>query len=398
LSLTRRQAKLILDHWISYLRDGLSTCYYCVAPMSFPEELQRKCISHVRPQPDVKPEGELEVVPEVPEAAHEGENGKPSSSEKLAEENGDKEEKADAEERERERDGDREQREPEAEGDKSGGRERPKKVFAQKSNDEKWSESLDHKIRPLIDAVDVVDYGGRDIEEETRKLTAPAIKQEEASKYRCKECNKLFRAPEFVIKHITVKHPEVVNSKLDDFQTLNNFVLDPQHLPATLQTPAAVDDRLPTLPPAVIPGQGMFNPAFVGGPVGGGGFANGGGQNAGMMQQQMMMMMQMQQAMMMQMAGGGGGGGGGGGPGIGMSGTGMGLGMGGGGGVTSSAGRGLADRMGGYAPQQDASATASPIPLPLAPPGGEDPRARRGRVSYKDLDEPGGAGDGGLPY
>lgn len=368
--------------------------------MSFPEELQRKCISHLRPNPDVKPEGELEVVPEVPEAVAEGETGKTLSSEKPAEENGDKEEKADAEERERERDGDRErdrdQREPEAEGDKGGGRERSKKVFAQKSNDEKWSESLDHKIRPLIDAVDVVDYGGRDIEEETRKLTAPAIKQEEASKYRCKECNKLFRAPEFVIKHITVKHPEVVNSKLDDFQTLNNFVLDPQHLPATLQTPAAVDDRLPTLPPAVIPGQGIFNPAFVGGAVGGGGFTNGGGQNAGMMQQQMMMMMQMQQAMMMQMAGGGGGGGGGGPQGIGMGGTGMGMGM-GSGGVMGSAGRGLADRMGGYA-QQDASASASPLPLPPAPPGGEDPRARRGRVSYKDLDEPGGAGDGGLPY
>lgn len=36
--------------------------------------------------------------------------------------------------------------------------------------------------------------------------------------------------------------------------------------------------------------------------------------------------------------------------------------------------------------------------LPPAPPGGEDPRARKGRVSYRDLDEPSGAGDGGLPY
>jgi len=42
------------------------------------------------------------------------------------------------------------------------------------------------------------------------------IKQEEASKYRCKECNKLFKAPEFVIKHIAVKHPEVLNPKLDE--------------------------------------------------------------------------------------------------------------------------------------------------------------------------------------
>jgi uncharacterized C2H2 Zn-finger protein len=54
------------------------------------------------------------------------------------------------------------------------------------------------------------------VSRETRKLTAPVIKQEEASKYRCKECNKLFKAPEFVIKHVAVKHTEIVKPKLDD--------------------------------------------------------------------------------------------------------------------------------------------------------------------------------------
>ena len=77
-----------------------------------------------------------------------------------------------------------------------------------------------------------------------------------------------------------------------------------------------------------------------------------------MMQQQMMMMMQMQQAMMMNMG---------------------------------SQGQGLAQRMGGFA--------EAPIaPLPAVPPGSEDPRAKRGRLSYQDLDEPGTGGDGGLPY
>ena len=51
---------------------------------------------------------------------------------------------------------------------------------------------------------------------ETNKLAAPLIKQEEASKYRCKECQKLFRAPEFVIKHITVKHPDMVEVKTEE--------------------------------------------------------------------------------------------------------------------------------------------------------------------------------------
>lgn len=47
-------------------------------------------------------------------------------------------------------------------------------------------------------------------------MSAPFIKQEEASKYRCKECTKLFKAPEFVLKHISVKHPEVIKAKLED--------------------------------------------------------------------------------------------------------------------------------------------------------------------------------------
>ena len=101
-----------------------------------------------------------------------------------------------------------------------------------------------------------------------------------------------------------------------------------------------------------------------------------------MMQQQMMMMLQMQQAMMMgqmqfspqqqtaNLEGGGG---------MGRPGQG--------------AGRDLLNRVGGYA-----SRDADLGPLPTAPPGAEDPRARRGRVSYQDLDEPGGGGDGGLPY
>lgn len=91
-----------------------------------------------------------------------------------------------------------------------------KYTFPTKSNDELWVEKLDLKVRALIEDVDFVDYCGRDVEDETKRLTAPCIKQEEADKYRCKQCLKLFRAPEFVIKHIISKHGEVVKDKLDD--------------------------------------------------------------------------------------------------------------------------------------------------------------------------------------
>lgn len=163
---------------------------------------------------------------------------------------------------------------------------------------------------------------------------------------------------------------------------LNNFVLDPQHLPVTPQTPPSINDQLPLPPQALANPAAMFNPAFLSNGANGGP-APGGAAN--MMQQQMMMMMQMQQAMMMQMTGGGAGAGGMGG----QNGSGGGPGAGG----PQGPGRGLQERMGGYA-----DLPKSNQPLPPPPPGGEDPRARRGRVSYQDLDAVGGGGDGGLPY
>lgn len=153
-------------------------------------------------------------------------------------------------------------------------------------------------------------------------------------------------------------------------------MLDPQHLPVTPQTPAAINDQLPIPAAALVNPAAVFNPTFMANGANGGPGAGG----ANMMQQQMMMMMQMQQAMMMQMSGGQGGGGGGGGARMGA-------------GPAQGPGRGLQERMGGYA-----DLPKSNEPLPPPPPGGEDPRARRGRVSYQDLDAVGGGGDGGLPY
>lgn len=77
-------------------------------------------------------------------------------------------------------------------------------------------------------------------------MTADHILKEEEGKWRCKVCKKLFKATEFVEKHILNKHLEIVkkemdevNSKLDVFhpplttsqwELFNNFVLDPQHI------------------------------------------------------------------------------------------------------------------------------------------------------------------------
>ncbi|BEJ09479.1 hypothetical protein CcaverHIS641_0603940 [Cutaneotrichosporon cavernicola] len=318
-----RKAKITLDQYMSYLRNALNSCYYCVVPTAFPEELQRKCVQHLR----------------APEEAS------------APEESG--------------RDGEEETKEAEGTGaegrevEETAAREAPSKryTYPSKSSEERWVENLDLKVRGVIDEdPDVVEYGGRDIEDETRRLLAPYIKQEEADKYRCKECGKLFRAPEFVMKHIISKHSVAVKDKLDEAHVFNAFALDPQHLQPTSTTLAAVDDQLPSRPalPAFNPAvasQAMFNPAAASQP----------GFNMAM-QQQMMMMMHMQ----MMMHGG------------------------------NSGGAGPAGA--GASPAKGRTRDFDASELPPAPPGGEDPRARKGPISYRDLDEPSGAGDGGLPY
>jgi hypothetical protein len=54
-------------------------------------------------------------------------------------------------------------------------------------------------------------YHGREL----TKTVEPFIKQEDEGKFRCKTCQKLFKATSFVEKHIANKHPELVKP-LDD--------------------------------------------------------------------------------------------------------------------------------------------------------------------------------------
>ncbi len=177
------QAKITLDQYMSYLRNALNTCYYCVVPTAFPEELQRKCVQHLR-APD--------------------ETSAPEESGRDGEEETKEAEGTAAEGREAEESAPRET-------------QNKRYTYPSKSSEERWVENLDLKVRGIIDEdPDVVEYGGRDIEDEQRRLLAPYIKQEEADKYRCKDCGKLFRAPEFVMKHIISKHSVTVKEKLEE--------------------------------------------------------------------------------------------------------------------------------------------------------------------------------------
>lgn len=105
--------------------------------------------------------------------------------------------------------------------------------------DERWLEWLDSKIALLInrDGVDPRDYLGKSYDEyvftgwlrsvtntianrELSKACEQHIKQEDEGKFRCKTCQKLFKATSFVEKHIANKHPDLVK-QLEDVRIVH---------------------------------------------------------------------------------------------------------------------------------------------------------------------------------
>jgi hypothetical protein len=96
---------------------------------------------------------------------------------------------------------------------------------------------------------------------------------EDEGKFRCKTCQKLFKATAFVEKHVANKHPELVKV-LDELPFFNNFALDPYRIQPMREPPPQAQ-----APPHYPPG-GYDN----GHPRGGAGYghppppyANGGG-------------------------------------------------------------------------------------------------------------------------
>ncbi|KAF7330828.1 hypothetical protein MVEN_02422000 [Mycena venus] len=96
------------------------------------------------------------------------------------------------------------------------------------------------------EGVDPRDYGGKSYDEELTKAVEPYLKQEDEGKFRCKTCQKLFKATTFVEKHIANKHPELVKS-LDEIPYFNNFALDPHRIQPFTHPPAATGNG--QLPP-----------------------------------------------------------------------------------------------------------------------------------------------------
>ncbi|KAJ7638406.1 hypothetical protein FB45DRAFT_902744 [Roridomyces roridus] len=192
-----------LDLYLAYLRAAYHTCYYCAVVTDHLEELQRKCIRH-----DRKPLSKMQI-----EEMRAAEEKRTDDGEDAA--------------------GDEKDKDP-----KGSGRNADKDW---RRTDERWVEWLDSKIALLInrEGVEPRDYGGKNYDEELTKAVEPYLKQEDEGKFRCKTCQKLFKATSFVEKHIANKHPELVKS-LDEIPYFNNFALDPHRIQPFAHPPASL--------------------------------------------------------------------------------------------------------------------------------------------------------------
>jgi hypothetical protein len=217
---------LELDLYLAYLRSAFHTCYYCAVVTDHLEELQRKCIKHVRKPLTKRMLGEIRAADEVAATA--------AAADSKAEDNASIKDEDGAEDK------------PQTE--KTASKEKPSEGRDWKRNDERWLEWLDSKVALLInrDGVNPKDYGGKSYDEELAKAVEPHIKQEDEGKFRCKTCQKLFKATSFVEKHVVNKHPELIKS-LDDLPYFNNFALDPHRIQPFTHPPNA---PVPGQPPA----------------------------------------------------------------------------------------------------------------------------------------------------
>jgi len=219
-----------LDLYLAYLRAAYHTCYYCAVVTDHLEELQRKCIKHVR-KPLYKSPREETKAGEIDKDKKEDE-----SSDKGAEK----------------------EKEP---------RKGSTESKDTKRNDDRWLEWLDSKVALLINrnGVDPRDYSGKSYDEELSKAVEQFIKQEDEGKFRCKTCQKLFKATSFVEKHIANKHPEHVKY-LEEIPYFNNFALDPHRIQPFSHPPPPTNSNSQAAPPQAYGIQGP--PVYHGGDYG----------------------------------------------------------------------------------------------------------------------------------
>ncbi|KAJ3283963.1 hypothetical protein HK104_010145 [Borealophlyctis nickersoniae] len=117
---------------------------------------------------------------------------------------------------------------------------------ASQSLRKEWTDRLDARvdlrIRKPVDGPEITKLGGKslDVEIEKHLSAAPLIKMEEAEKWRCVECKKLFKGQEFVKKHVRTKHADLLQEVITNTTFYNNYVKDPNRVDVTKSSPSGI--------------------------------------------------------------------------------------------------------------------------------------------------------------
>ncbi|KAI8912851.1 hypothetical protein EDD86DRAFT_274485 [Gorgonomyces haynaldii] len=98
---------------------------------------------------------------------------------------------------------------------------------------EKVDESVLIRMDPPSEGALLVRKGGKPLDVQIEKALSLNIRKEGEGKYRCTECQKLFKGDEFVRKHIRTKHPSIIDEETEAVLFYNYFALDNNKLDLT---------------------------------------------------------------------------------------------------------------------------------------------------------------------
>ncbi|GAB1741376.1 hypothetical protein NU219Hw_g6612t1 [Hortaea werneckii] len=213
-----------LDLLVEYLRRVYNFCFFCVFESDSVHELQRKCPGgHLR-----RPRTSLTTsAKEVARASALGEDF-PLRKNGTSKNDPTQPPATLGEEVDLEAEGS-----PEAER-KSSGMKPSAKNAQQLQRAFNWVKTFEEKILQLLEPenCNLRKLGGVPEEEGVEEELLKFVKQEDASKYRCKvpDCTKLFKGTDFWRKHVEKRHEDFHASIADTIKLVNTYVLDPAHI------------------------------------------------------------------------------------------------------------------------------------------------------------------------
>ena len=84
---------------------------------------------------------------------------------------------------------------------------------------------LIEELTALINFIDILSENSKDLKVDLDEiLSESSVKKVEEGKFRCNHCAKAFKGSEFVMKHLSLKHEDVVKQTQDEIDDFNRLL------------------------------------------------------------------------------------------------------------------------------------------------------------------------------